>query len=411
MERKAFVTPENVVVGTAAVPETYGTAGTLIQKWQSDLVPFTASMAAVSPDGAVMIVSTSKEVYEDYPDPYIKQTVRNLPSAIQSGYRDFTEPYVYLQQFAQNIAQTQLMPTATAVLPSAFGKDPQGALNQMVAYFRSHTVNVNVRIEISNASCQGLLVKYSGVRNGQNIVVLAGMDFQGVEYFDANNSMAMIQGMMNPLGALGSLFGMGKPSGAATGPGRAAPGGAIPFGHAKEYGKKVDCIQWGANRAYAAVMPVEREQEGTAAFLSFVSSLIPDEALMREFERLAMDMYNQRILEAQGYAQQAQVARMNLMQSQQNLARTLARNSQEISAGIMDSWNQKMASDSRISANYSEAIRGVNTYTGLDGRPVEVSTVADHVYQNQYGDTFGVSGPALDPSLTTQINWTEIGRS
>ena len=406
MERKAFVSPEGVVVGTAAVPSAYTPAGTLIQKWQSDLVPFTASMAAVSQDGGVILVSTSKEIYEDYPDPYIKQTVRNMPSAIQSGYRDFIEPGAYLLQFAQNIAQCQLQPSATAVLPSAFGNDPQGSLNQMVNYFRTHTVNVNVRIEISNAICQGLLVRYTGVRNGQNLVVLAGMDYQGVEYYDANNSMAMIQGMMNPFGALGSLFGGAKPQQQV----RQAQG-PVPFGHAKEYGKKVDCIQWGANRSYAAVMPAEREAEGTEAFLAFVSTLAPDQALSQEFERLAREMYNQRIMEAQGYAQQAQVARMNLMQSQQNLAQTLARNSQEMSAGLMDSWNKKMASDSRISANYSEAIRGVNTYTGLDGRPVEVSTVADHVYQNQYGETFGVSGPALDPSLTTRINWTEIGRS
>ena len=77
----------------------------------------------------------------------------------------------------------------------------------------------------------------------------------------------------------------------------------------------------------------------------------------------------------------------------------------------MDSWNKKMASDSRISANYSEAIRGVNTYTGVDGRPVEVSVTADHVYQNRYGETFGVSGTALDQETLTKINWTEIGRS
>ena len=141
-------------------------------------------------------------------------------------------------------------------------------------------------------------------------------------------------------------------------------------------------IQWGCNRAYAAVIPEEREEEGTNAFLNFVSTLIPDEALQQQYDDFVEQMFRQRTLEAQGYAQQAQQAQLNLMQSQRNLQQTLARNAAEMSAMRMDSWNQKMASDSRISQARSEAIRGVNTYTGLDGRPVEVSVSADHLKLN-----------------------------
>ena len=75
---------------------------------------------------------------------------------------------------------------------------------------------------------------------------------------------------------------------------------------------------------------------------------------------------------------------------------------------IMDSWDKKMASDSRISQARHEATMGVNTYVRTDGTTVEHSVVSDHVYQNQYGDTVGVSGPELDRSLFP--DWTEIGR-
>ena len=74
----------------------------------------------------------------------------------------------------------------------------------------------------------------------------------------------------------------------------------------------------------------------------------------------------------------------------------------------MDSWEKRSASQSRMSANYSEAVRGVNTYTTPSGGAVECSVTADHVYQNQYGDTFGVSGNAVDPDVAAKLNWTKL---
>ena len=67
-----------------------------------------------------------------------------------------------------------------------------------------------------------------------------------------------------------------------------------------------------------------------------------------------------------------------------------------------------MASDSRISAARSEAIMGVNTYTNRYGQNVSVDVTADHVYQNQYGDVYGVSGNALDNETLTSLNWKEL---
>ena len=56
--------------------------------------------------------------------------------------------------------------------------------------------------------------------------------------------------------------------------------------------------------------------------------------------------------------------------------------------------------------DYSEAIRGVNTYTTSDGREVEVSVHADRAYENQAGDVIGTSG-GFEPGA----NWTEIPRA
>ena len=406
--KTAFISPEGINVGSAMVPDKYITSASITQRWQSDHVPMIIGTSAVSPDGQVIILSSSKEMYEDYQNAMVRNTLKSLPSTIQSGLRDFIEPHIYLYQYASAVAGCRLTPVANATLPSEYGRNPQGAVGRHIAFFRSHTVNINVRIEIANAACKGIMVRYRGNKNGKDITVLGGVDFEGIEYYDANNGLAQINSMMNPFAAFGGLF--GSSANAPQQNRMQPPNGEIPFGHAKEYGKQVDCIQWGAARFYAAVFPAEKEAEGMNAFLSFVTTFGYDNNLKTEYNRLVDEMYRNRVLEAQGYAAQAQQARINLMQSQQNLQRTLAQNSQQISAGIMDSWDKKMASDSRISANYSEAVRGVNTYTGLDGRPVEVSVAADHVYQNQYGDTFGVSGNAIDPELANKINWTEIGQ-
>ena len=76
----------------------------------------------------------------------------------------------------------------------------------------------------------------------------------------------------------------------------------------------------------------------------------------------------------------------------------------------MDSWEKRSASQSRMSANYSEAVRGVNTYTMPTGRTVECDVTADHVYQNRYGDTIGVSGRAVDPEVAAKLDWTELNK-
>ncbi len=57
------------------------------------------------------------------------------------------------------------------------------------------------------------------------------------------------------------------------------------------------------------------------------------------------------------------------------------------------------------SPDFSEAIRGVNTFMTSDGREVELDVSADRAYENQAGDVIGGSG-GFDPGA----DWTEIPR-
>ena len=99
---------------------------------------------------------------------------------------------------------------------------------------------------------------------------------------------------------------------------------------------------------------------------------------------------------------------MQLQQMQRKTSQMIADNARHASDGLMDSWNKKMSSDSRISQARSEAIRGVDVYQNSYGQNVDVSVSADHVYQNQYGDVYGVSGNAPDQETLNKLNWTEL---
>jgi len=57
-------------------------------------------------------------------------------------------------------------------------------------------------------------------------------------------------------------------------------------------------------------------------------------------------------------------------------------------------------------SDYSEAIRGVNTYRTTDGREVEIDVAADRAWENQAGDVIGTGG-AFEPGY----DWTEIPRA
>ena len=56
--------------------------------------------------------------------------------------------------------------------------------------------------------------------------------------------------------------------------------------------------------------------------------------------------------------------------------------------------------------DYSEAIRGVNTFMTSDGREVELDVSASRAYENRAGDVIGGSG-GFDPGA----DWNEIPRA
>ena len=413
-----------IVLAEAVVPESFAPEGALYEVWQSDLVPFTAVFQAASPDRSTLLSTTSGEMYAWYLNPLLRTFAAQTPNVIKTSFREFIEPDEYLHQYAERTAGVRLTPTARAKLPSAYGKDLEGERQSLLQYVESHMINISVRETVSTCYCDAFLYRYEGVSGGRKIVVFAGCDYKGVESYDANGGPAgmglLAMGMQG--GLLGRMLQGNKGKASAKGGGnrgknspQVSPTGVgagnIPFGHGKEYGKQVDLISWGSERLYFAAAPIEAERAATVAFLRFVGSISPNPALWKQRSLLIEQKHQTRILEAQQLNSQAVQMQIQAQQRQRELARQLQANSEEISRGIMDSWERRSASQSRISSNWSQAICGVDTYSAPSGRTVEASVSADHVYQDRYGDTIEVYGNEPDDELVTRLDWTKLDRN
>ena len=382
----------DLVCAHAAVPdEGYIIGAAVNDQIKHDRVPFFITAHAINTDKNIMLFAISDQMFSTYKSQFLKQTLRSVPTTIWSSIRDFIEPEEYLKQMAEAFAQMPLRPTAQADLPSVFAANLKANHEAMVqeynAYFEFDSM-AGVMTKPNNSICRSYLIRYEGEKNGASYVVLAGMDYKGMEYYSAMSGFQMMGGLF------GGMFNQQQNAGPSS----------DKFGH----GSPCDVIEWGAENHFVAVTPKENEEEATRAFLDFVSTFHMDPQLRNRFYELKAQRTQMLYQQSLQFQQSAQQSMRNLQFQQQKLTNMLAQNSASISAGIMDSWDRKMASQSRMSQNYSEAIRGVNTYQNSYGQNVEVSVAADHVYENKYGDVYGVSGNALDNELLNKLNWKEI---
>ena len=393
-EIKEFRDPQNNLCAYAAIPESYLIGSSIVNKIQSEGVPFFITCHAIDTARNIMIFGLTDEMFTTYTNQFIKMSLKSVPNVIWTSIRDFIEPEEYLNQFAQAMCQMPLKATAQSMLPSLIGNNIQQYYDNMMAYYQQAfdiEAQLGTPTYANNSLCRSFLVRYEGTtKAGVDSVVLAGMDYKGVEYYTSVSPLSVI----SPLAGLaGGLLKNRKTEKSST-----------QFGH----GKPCDAIDWGAANKFIVITPKQYEQEATKDFLQFVATFHMSDNLRQVFNQRVAQRKQMMIQQSQQLQQMAYQSQLNLQRSQQQLQQTLAQNSAAMHNMIMDSWNQKMASDSRISAARSEAIRGVNVYTNSYGQNVDVSVSADHVYQNQHGDVYGVSGNSLDNELLSKLNWTEI---
>lgn len=96
-----------IVLAKAVVPESFTPEGNLYEVWQSDLVPFTASFQAASPDRSIVLSTTSGEMYAWYLNPLLRTFAAQTPNVIKTSFREFIEPDEYLHQYAERMSALQ----------------------------------------------------------------------------------------------------------------------------------------------------------------------------------------------------------------------------------------------------------------------------------------------------------------
>lgn len=446
-----FRTVDGIPVGRAGLPQDFKTEAVVQQGWLSETVPLVSYMRAVSGDEKQVIVSASRETYFDIRSGMMKGMLGLIQTHTKNGYIPFTEERDYVKTWAEQITGVTLTPTAQAALPSVLGSNPNLAASQLNSELGTYFSYLGEQYPVVNSEAHSTLYRFTGVFNGQDVVVLAGCDWNGAE-LGGNQIMGSISGavkglvdsnpqLKNSIGDFKNAFSdvvsgrdkmtmndwmhggllykvkqnrerQGTPQvqemPSAPVQRQLNPDGSIPFGHSQEFGKGVSFIMFGSQRRYATMFPKAEEEHATNVFLQFVKTLEPDPQLAQRENDLVQQKLRSVMQEAANSQAMAQQMHMQTLRMQQQTSQMIARNSAQTSAGIMDSWNKRQAAQTRMSNNYSEAVRGVNSYVTPAGRTVEVGAAADHAYQNQYGDIIGVSGNAPDQSVLNDLNWTEL---
>lgn len=374
-------------IAKVIVPEGWECHGLIVDVNQSFDKPFQTQITARPADRSSTIFIRSGENFIDILEHYDHLMGTD---AFAQGKMCKMIPYkmyhqMPLTQYMDAVAGgifkgVQITPAADSKLPSVYGLHPDMARN-----FLNYRFDFQKSYEamFSNPVTQPYLISTNAVSvmrkyKSEGMVHILGIDYTTLEYESRSTGMEAAYG-------LAGMMAM------------AANGNS-----------KGHYVIWGSENIFACTTDDAHEMEATVAFIKMVMSFSHDESILQKrFDNAALFFRNQLAMQAQANAQTA-VLQKQLAQNQAILNQTLANNSRAMSDMIMDSWDKKMASDSRISQARHEATMGVNTYVRTDGTTVEHSVVSDHVYQNQYGDTVGVSGPELDKSLFP--DWTEISR-
>jgi len=374
-----------IAAGSAAVPKGYQLSATYEQCRIDEITPFGTTATAVSADDLLSVGSRYGEHWYHY--------LLNGPLQLGSNrkqWKKYMEPMDYLQSIAERIAGVKVIPASGGPLQTIYSQNYQVESTKLVSRFEenAHIVlpNIQCELKLQNLMCesQALISHYE--KNGVEWTILTGADLFGLEYYDASAMGALNRGLTDVL----RLRAFKKKD----------HGAEMIFGHAKDAGKPVDVIEWGAKRIYFASGPREKEAEVLQNFMTYAASWKQDIALDQQLEQVHQNVRMQEqasLQNAVNYARQSQAINA---QRQREISQTLS----ETSNIIMQGYQNRMASQDRISENWSQAIRGVDSYVTTDGRTVEHSVVSDHVYQAPNGDTIGISGQ-LDE---VPQGWTEI---
>ncbi|MBR2677235.1 MAG: hypothetical protein IKE28_10040 [Solobacterium sp.] len=446
-------------LGKAIIPEGWKTQGFMVEKQIDDITPFGTILNTYNSDQTMRMTTQFGEKWMQL----LTNSILSMATPKQIR-RNYLEPKAYLADLAARILNVSITPGAFGKLETNYSRNRSIEAQKIVGRFNENAriilPNIQCDYKLQNVLCDSYAINGRFQNQGKEWCVIMAADLYGLEFYDAAPMASLGRGLTSGIGKLfsgsqgdssefpnvfsetinaikngeESIFSMDFLRGGGlvgamkrqkeklhtaeinaqmnTGPvpqpqETPRPQAAEPaFGHAKEAGKPVDAIEWGAKRIYYAVGPAELEQDLIKKFMVFVGSFKQDQGIEQRLEQIHQQVRQQEMMSLQsatGYAMASQQA--NMMRQAQ-ISQTL----QQSSNIVMQGWENRQAAQSRMSDNFSQAIRGVDSYVTTDGRTVEHSVVSDHVYQNRYGDTIGVSGTGFSEQAMNNLGLTELDK-
>lgn len=91
------------------------------------------------------------------------------------------------------------------------------------------------------------------------------------------------------------------------------------------------------------------------------------------------------------------------------ISEIIARTHDEISAGIMESYQKRQEVYDRINTNFSQYIRGVDQfYDPIKQQPVELPSGYGRAWTNALGQYLVSDSPSLNPNVGSNLTWQEM---
>jgi len=118
------------------------------------------------------------------------------------------------------------------------------------------------------------------------------------------------------------------------------------------------------------------------------------------------------------YAAYAEVRRlwsqgqMQAIRDAGEISRRISQNNDALIASMRSSWQERQASQDRVHRGFSEAMRGVETYTNpIEAGSVELPSVYTDVRANSSGEYVLSNTGGYDPNVGSTLTWRRLERA
>ncbi len=418
-------------VGSACIPEGWIAHGEISTVMQSMGHPITARIQADSKDGSSILFANTGEQFHQIKSGMMEwHSEGRFDERTKTPMRAFIPASIYLDQLVP--AFTNGMPFSlqdSFPLPRKdlenIPAEKQRYLEEAANLFQNASADGS-SVAIQNAYIDGLASIYTYSMNEQPRLLIIGAEIKALEYSYVSAGASLINGAIDLFktskerkgtgenqtssSKLQSWIDFGMNGGLMGASNRRQyeknqnPDSTAEFGHAKTIGTLSSYIDWEVTGVYGLLAPAPLTELTYNFYNQFVRSFQIDPSIPAEMQARTQQITQQMQFEQQQQFQQYQQihAAQSAMTDRINQSYWDRSRAQDANRRA---YQNRMDSQDRSREKFSEAIRGVNTYTRPDGSEVEYSNSADRVFMKN-GDTSTMRSAGYGEDVP--FGWSEL---